>query len=38
MNAQELAEKFKAKVGAAVVERDRQTGIAAENVQKRSND
>jgi hypothetical protein len=38
MNAQELAEKFTAKVAAAVVEKDRQTGIAADNREKRTND
>jgi hypothetical protein len=38
MNAQELADKFKNKVGAAAVEKERQTDIAAENVQKRSDD
>jgi hypothetical protein len=38
MNAQELAEKFTAKVAAAVVEKDRQTGIAADNTEKRTDD
>jgi hypothetical protein len=38
MNAQELAEKFTAKVAAAVVEKDRQTDIAADNIEKRSDD
>jgi hypothetical protein len=38
MNAKELAEKFKAKVGAAVVEKDRQIEIAGDNVQKRGDD
>lgn len=38
MNAQELADKFAAKVAAARVEKDRQTGIAADNVQKRTDD
>jgi hypothetical protein len=38
MNAQELAEKFAAKVAGAVVEKDRQTGIAADNREKRTND
>jgi hypothetical protein len=38
MNAQELAEKFTAKVAGAVVEKDRQTSIAADNREKRTND
>ena len=38
MNAQELAEKFTAKVAGAVLEKDRQTGIAADNREKRTND
>jgi hypothetical protein len=35
MNAKELAEKFKARIGAAVVERERQSGLATEHIQKR---
>jgi hypothetical protein len=35
MNAKELADKFKAKIGAAVMERERQSGLAAEHIQKR---
>ena len=38
MNAKELADKFNAKTEAAVVERQRQSGLAAEHVQKRSED
>jgi hypothetical protein len=38
MNAKELADKFKAKVGAAVVERERQSGLATEHSQKRGED
>jgi hypothetical protein len=38
MNAKELADKFHAKTDAAVVERQRQSGLAAEHVQKRSED
>jgi hypothetical protein len=38
MNAQELAEKFAGKVAAAVVEKNRQTAIAAEQTLKRSDD
>ncbi len=38
MNARELADKFNAKAGAAVVERERQTGLATDNIQKRSDD
>lgn len=38
MNAQELAHKFTAKVAAAVVEKERQTGIAADNTEKRTDD
>src|ERR1700691_5922687 len=38
MNAKELADKFNAKTGAAVVERQRQSGLAAEFLQKRSED
>jgi len=38
MNAKELADKFNAKVGAAVVERERQAGLATEHIQKRGAD
>ena len=38
MNAKELADKFNAKTDAAVVERQRQSGLAAEHIQKRSED
>jgi hypothetical protein len=38
MNARELADKFNAKTGAAVAERERQSGLATENLQKRSDD
>jgi hypothetical protein len=38
MNAQELARKFTAKVAAAARERDRQVFVAADNMQKRSDD
>ena len=38
MNAQELAEKFTAKIAVAAVEKDRQTGIAADNAGKRTAD
>jgi hypothetical protein len=38
MNAQELAQKFTAKVSAAAAERDRQVTVAADNRQKRSDD
>jgi hypothetical protein len=38
MNARELAERFKAKIGAAAVERDRQSGLATEHMQKRADD
>lgn len=38
MNPRELADKFNAKTGAAVVERDRQAGLATENIQKRGDD
>lgn len=38
MNAQELADKFTAKIAVAAVERDRQTEIAADNVGKRTAD
>jgi len=38
MNAQELAQKFTAKVAAAAAERDHQVTVAADNKQKRSDD
>ena len=38
MNAKELADKFKAKIAAAVVEQKRQSGLAAEHIQKRGDD
>ena len=38
MNAKELADKFNAKTDAAVAERQRQSGLAAEHIQKRSED
>jgi hypothetical protein len=38
MNAKELADKFNAKIAAAVVERARQSGLATEHSQKRSED
>ena len=38
MNAKELADKFNAKTDAAFVERQRQSGLAAEHIQKRSED
>jgi hypothetical protein len=38
MNAKELADKFNAKTDAAVVERERQSGLAAEHAQKRIED
>ena len=38
MNAEELANKFKHKISAAVVEKDRQEVIASENKQKRTAD
>ena len=38
MNAKELADKFNAKTDAAVVERKRQSGLAAEHMQKRGED
>jgi hypothetical protein len=38
MKAQELADKFTAKVAAAVAEKKRQTGIAADNAEKRTDD
>ena len=38
MNAKELADKFNAKLDAAVVERERQSGLATEHIQKRAAD
>lgn len=38
MNAEELANKFKQKVSAAVVEKDRQDAIASDNQEKRTAD
>lgn len=38
MNAEELANKFKAKIASAVAERDKQVEIAADNTSKRSAD
>jgi hypothetical protein len=38
MNPKELADKFKAKTGAAVVEREHQSDLATENIQKRGAD
>jgi hypothetical protein len=38
MNAKELADKFNAKIGAAVVERERQSGLATEYIEKRGSD
>ena len=38
MNAKELADKFNAKTGAAVVERERQSGLAIEHIEKRADD
>jgi hypothetical protein len=38
MNARELADKFKAKIGAAAAERERQSGLATEHLQKRADD
>ena len=38
MNAKELADKFNANVGAAVVERERQSRLATEHIHKRSED
>jgi hypothetical protein len=36
MDAKELADKFTAKIAVAAVEKDRQTGIAADNAGKRT--
>jgi hypothetical protein len=38
MNAKELADKFRAKIGAAVVEQERQSDLAAEHFQERGAD
>jgi hypothetical protein len=38
MNAEELAHKFKTKIAAALAEKDRQTGIAGDNSDKRAAD
>jgi hypothetical protein len=38
MNAKELADKFNAKISAAVVEQERQSGLATEHIQKRRAD
>jgi hypothetical protein len=38
MNADQLAEKFKAKIAAALVEKDKQSDIAAANTDKRTAD
>lgn len=38
MNAGELADKFNAKIGAAVLERERRSGLATEHIQKRGED
>ena len=38
MTAQELADKFRAKIGEALVERERQRGLSVEFIQKRSDD
>ena len=38
MNAQELADKFTAKIAVAAAQKDRQAEIAAENVGKRTAD
>lgn len=38
MNAKELADKFAAKVAAAITEKEKQTTVAAENQRKRSDD
>jgi hypothetical protein len=38
MNAKELADKFNAKIGAAVLEREHQSDLATENMQKRGAD
>jgi hypothetical protein len=38
MNAEELAHKFRNKTAAALVEKQRQSGIAADNIEKRAAD
>ena len=38
MNAEELANKFRAKVAVAIAEKDKQTGIAGESADKRAAD
>jgi hypothetical protein len=38
VNAEELAEKFRVKIATAAVEKNRQTGIAAQNADKRAAD
>ena len=38
MNAKELADKFKTKIHAAAVERERQSGLAIEHNQERGQD
>src|ERR1700712_1040928 len=38
MNAEELANQFRAKIAAAAAERDKQVGIAADNTEKRTAD
>ena len=38
MNAEELANKFKAKIAAAIAEKDKQVEIAADNTEKRTAD
>ena len=38
MNAEELANKFRDKIAAAVAEKEKQTGIASENADKRAAD
>jgi hypothetical protein len=38
MNAEELAHKFRAKIAAARAEKEKQTGIAADNLDKRAAD
>jgi hypothetical protein len=38
MNAEELAQKFRAKIAVAITEKERQTGIAGDNSAKRAAD
>jgi hypothetical protein len=38
MNAEQLANRFRAKIAAAVLEKDRQAGLAVENIDKRTAD